>query len=300
MTRAFAAAAADMILEHGPLSLPDLHARARALGLTRSGYPESLRGSLRAGPYVLRPDGRYDAAARLLRGQVFTTRPRPASRGDVLWTRRDLDPLRALARLPLVEGGDVRRGAGPTESWTGPVGWLPELAPGQLLGLRWDGAGLEVVALDDVPGLDTAVVRDTREVLSRHARGERTEPPWPDRLEESSALCDAVIRALVEAPDLFTAPLPPLRDMLPLPAGPQLVEDEPRRSTASHQRVTVTLPHGTHAQLERAARLLGDPLPDYLAALLTVAAGRDLEREPTPLSHYDDDLDLLPVVWPDR
>ena len=297
MTRAFAAAAADMILEHGPLALPDLHARARALGLTRSAHPESLRASLRAGAYVLRPDGRYDAAARLLRGQVFTARPRTASPRNVLWTRRDLEPLDALTSLPLRGGGDVRRGAGAVECWTGPDGWLPELGPGQLLGLRWDGAALEVVALDDVPGLDSATARDAREVLSRHARAGRADPLWPDRFEEPTALCSAVVSALVEAPDLFAAPLPPLREMLPLPAGPQLLEATPDHSPGSHQTVTVALPHGTHAQLTRTAQLLGERLPDYLAALLTASAGRDLGHEPVTLAGPYVDLDLLPLQW---
>lgn len=175
MTRAFASAAADLLLELGPLSLADLHALALQRGLTRSKTPSSLSASLSADRYVVRPDGRYDTAARLLRGQVFTTRRRSIS-DSALWTHRDLDPLTALPRLPLAGGGEMCRGASAVESWTGPSGWLPDVSPGELLALRWDGIALHADAVRDVVDGSSERARDVREVGGpvRQVRAVRT------------------------------------------------------------------------------------------------------------------------------
>lgn len=270
MTRAFASAAADLLLEHGPLSLAELHALAVEHGLSRSKTPSSLSASLSGDQYVVRPDGRFDTAVRLLRGQVFTTRRR--SIGDsVLWTYRDLDPLAALPGLPLAAGGEMTPGSSAVESWTGPAGWLPEVSPGELLGLRWDGTALHVEAVPDVVDGAAERVRDVREVLGRHARGRRRQP-WSYELRPS--LTQTVLSALVEDPELFTTPLPPLRELLPLPEDlrPQDAgERDPERTSTI---VEVPVPLRAHEELARRADLLGERLPDYLCLLLTAAADR--------------------------
>jgi hypothetical protein len=79
-------------------------------GLTKSTSASTLAYSLDAERYVRRPEGRYDTAERLLRGQVFTTRPRPGERDGVQWTQRDLDALAALRRMPLASGAPAARG----------------------------------------------------------------------------------------------------------------------------------------------------------------------------------------------
>ena len=135
MSRTVASAASRLLLEHGPLTLAELHALALDEGATRAKSPTSLSASLSSSPYVVRPDGRYDTAARLLRGQVFTTRPRSVA-DRVLWTSRDLDPLQALPGLPLSRRRAMTPGRSAAESWTGPAGWLPAVPPGALLGLR--------------------------------------------------------------------------------------------------------------------------------------------------------------------
>ena len=281
MTKAFASAATDFLLEHGPLSLDDLHVLALEHGLTRSKSPTSLAPSLDASAYVRRPDGRYDAAARLLRGQVFTTRLRAGAQDDVVWTYRDLDPLAALPRLPLLTGGELRRGASAVESWTGPAGWLPTVTPGALLGLRWNGTTLDAFAADDVPGGDSEAARDVREVLGRHARAERRYG-WS--AEPRRSLMHTVLSALVEDASLFASPVPPLRELLPLPEDlrPQDVcgERDPERAAAI---VEVPLPLRVHDELGRRADLLGERLPDYLTLLLGAAA----DRVQLPPPRYD-------------
>jgi hypothetical protein len=279
MTRAFSSAAADLLLEHGPLSLAELHALAVEQGLSRSKTPSTLTASLSGDQYVVRPDGRYDTAARLLRGQVFTTRRRSMSDG-VLWTYRDLDPLTGLPALPLALGGELRRSSSAVESWTGPAGWLPEVPPGALLALRWDGTALHLDATPSVPDGDSERVRDVREVLGRHARGQR-RPAWS--YEHRPSLRHTVLSALVEDPQLFTTPLPPLRELLPLPEDLRPQDAGPRDPERTAIIVEVPVPLRTHEELARRADLLGERLPDYLSLLLTAAA----DRVQLPAPRYD-------------
>lgn len=272
MTRAFAAAAADMLLDHGPLTLDELHALAVERGLTKSKNATSLRYALDCDDYVVRPDGRYDTAERLLRGQVFTTRPRPGERDGVLWTHRDLDPYHSLRRMPLADGGELRRGEGAVESWTGPSGWLPTTVAGELLALGWDGRAMHVSVVDDAPLCDSDVVRDVREVLSRHARSEhRYGLPSVPR----ASLTRTVLSALVEDPQLFATPLPPLREMLPLPEDLRPSDGEAGLDPGLLARIVeVPVAVRVHDELARRADLIGERLPDYLSMLLSAAADR--------------------------
>jgi hypothetical protein len=272
MTRAFTAAAADLLLDNGPLTIQELHALALERGLTKSKTPSSLEHSLAGDRYVRRPDGRYDTAERLLRGQVFTTRPRPGQRDGVLWTYRDLDALAALQRMPLADGGELRRGEGAVESWTGPTGWLPATSAGQLLALRWDGRAMHVSVADDVPPGDSDVVRDVREVLGRHARAEHRYG-WSS--VPRTSLTRTVLSALVEDPALFARPLPPLRELLPLPEDLRPSDSDPGRDPDLHARIVeVPLALRVHEELARRADLIGERLPDYLSLLLGAAADR--------------------------
>jgi hypothetical protein len=232
--------------------------------------------------FVQRPDGRWDAAVRLLQGQVFTTRPR-TSRDDVVWTHRDLDPLTLLPTLPLDSGGVLVRGKGQAECWTGPAGWLPALSEGGLLALRWTGTSLSASAVD-VPAGDSGDVRRVREILDRHARLDR-HPVWNPRPEVS--LARAVLSALVEAPDLFAAPLPPLRELVPLPEGLRPCDDgAPGTRDARIRVVEVPLPERVHGELVRRADLIGERLSEYAALLLGAAADR-VQPGPREYAGYD-------------
>ena len=278
MTRAFALAASDLLLEHGPLPLADLHRLAVDQGLTRSKNASSLAASLTGEQFLVRPDGGYDTAARLLRGQVFTTRARGAAADGVLWTYRDLDPLAALPRLPLASGGDMTRGAGAVESWTGPQRWLPDVPSGSLLALRWDGAALHVEPAREPDCRER--VAEVREVLGRHARGQR-QHAWS--YEPRPSLTRTVLSALVEQPTLFAAPLPPLRELLPLPEDLRPQDERGPDPLRTATIVEVPLPLRVHDELARRADLLGERLPDYVCLLLSAAA----DRLQLPAPRYD-------------
>lgn len=119
MTLTFAATAARYILDHGPLSIQRLHELALQDGVTKARGVASLRSTLQADVrFLVRPDGSYDTAARLLAGSIFTVRRGRSLRDGVLWVTRDLDPLRAIDRngtLDLVGGGELRLGEGRAE-----------------------------------------------------------------------------------------------------------------------------------------------------------------------------------------
>ena len=175
-----AIAAAEFVLTHGPLTLEQIHSLAVEREVTRARTPAALRSALSGSPrFVLRPDGRYDTAARLLAGSVFTTRPRRAPRDGVLWLNRDVDPLLALGAtsLPLQAGGDIRPGVGSTPTWVGPEGWLPDVDAGGLLALRWDGKALVVSTAEDVPAADSAQAHDVRRFLAAHASARHAAAP---------------------------------------------------------------------------------------------------------------------------
>lgn len=266
-----ASAAADLLLAHGPLTLAELHELAVAQGLTKAKTPSAMRSAFSGEQFVARPDGRFDTAARILRGQVFTTRTKPNDDG-VLWTYRDLDGLMVLPRLWLATGGELTRGAGDVECWTGPPSWWPETTPSQLIGLRWNGEALDVTAVDEAPAGDSDVVRAAREVLARHARSQHRYG-WSS--VPRTSLTTTVLSALVEDPSLFTAPLPPLRELLPLPEDLRPTDDRYGRDPDRHAvLVEVPLPTRVHQELTRRADLIGEHFPDYLALLLGAAADR--------------------------
>jgi hypothetical protein len=270
MSRPLADAVAHLLRDHGPLP-DDLHALALAQGVTKARTPSGLRSSLTGPRFVTRPDGRVDAAERLLQGQVFTTRPRPGLRDGVLWTSRDLDALSVLGQLPLSTGGALRAGLGGVESWVGPPGWLPT-TDGELLGLVWDGRAVHVTVVADVLPGDSAEVRHVREVLGRHARAEHRYG-WS--AVPRTPLAGTVLSALVEDPDLFRQALPPLRELLPLPEDLRPWDCAPGQDPDLRARIVeVPLSLRVHGELARRADLLGERLPDYLSLLLGAAADR--------------------------
>jgi hypothetical protein len=300
MTRAFASLATQLILEHGPLPLDQLHSFALEREVTRARSSGSLRSSLTGPGFVLRPDGRYDTAARLLRGSCFTTRPRRSSQDGVLWLSRDVDPLLALnlTSLPLKGGGEARGGAGNTPTWVGPRGWLPDVAPGELIALTWDGEALDVRPLATVPAADSDTVAATRTLLAAHASA-RHRGSWP--YSSAPPLTTVVLSALLEDPQLFREPLPPLSELLPLPEDLRpLADDIPFREMDGYEVLQLALPWRVHRELSRRADLLGDRLPDYAAMLLGAASDRVLPAERPRYSPYDDfdeDNVVAPARW---
>ena len=298
----FASLAAELILESGPLPIEQLHAVALEREVTRARSVGSVRSSLSAPTFIVRPDGRYDTAARLLQGSTFTTRPRRSPRDGVLWRTRDVEPLLALnlTTLPLKGGGEVRDGAGASPTWIGPTGWLPDVPPGELIALTWDGTALDVQPATAVPANDSEAVDDVRRLLAAHA-GTRHRQPWSPTIVPD--LNTVVLSALLEDPLLFRSPLPPLSELLPLPEDLRpLWDDLPRHELDGYELLHLALPRRVHRELSRRSDLLGDRLPDYAAMLLGAAADRVL---PADRSRYDgypsyDDVEDYNVVTPAR
>lgn len=292
MSLTFAAAAADMVLTDGPLTLQQLHERGLAQGITKARAPSSLAASLRDdGRFVLRPDGRYDTAARLLVGAVLTTRLRRPVTDGVLWLRRDLDPMLALRRdktLPLVAGGALRPGAGAAECWLGPPGWAEAAGAAPLLGLRWDGQAAAVVGCTPDDLADPSAVQDVRRLLSRHASAMPDAHWWNDRRPPLPAI---VLSALVEEPELLLQPLPPLSELLPLPQ--ELRPQDSWGRVDDHGVELLQVPMSSHVlrELERRADLLGERVADYTSMLLGAAADRLLPVQPLPVRDHCADLE---------
>ena len=299
MTLAFAAAAADFVLEHGPLTLDQMHALALERGVTKARTPSSLKQSL-GRRFVLRPDGRYDTAARLLAGQAFTTRLRRPPIDGVLWSHRDLDPFTTLdtsGGLPLVSGGVVRPGTSGAAAWTGPASWLSERAAGDVLVLRWDGRQLGVELAVDVPAGDSATAQDVRRLLAQHAKLHHHLEPW--RHAEAMPLTAVVLSALIEDPTLFVHPLPPLSELVPLPEDLRPQDQWSDATSFSPCTVVhVPVPARVHRELARRSDLLGEQLPQYMSMLLSAAADRILPPargyNSYPVSDsYDDSGDVI-------
>jgi hypothetical protein len=162
---------------------------------------------------------------------------------------------------------------------------LPDVEPGGLLALHWDGEALAVNATDDVPAADSARVHDVRRFLAAHATA-RHHGTWP--YSSAPPLTAVVLSALVEDPALFRTPVPPLSELLPLPADLR-PQDElpPHGGLGSDQVLQVPLPERVHRELARRADLLGDRLPDYAAMLLGAAADRILPRQRYGYESYD-------------
>jgi hypothetical protein len=112
-----------------------------------------------------------------------------------------------------------------------------------------------------------------------------------------------VLSALLEDPQLFRSPLPPLSELLPLPEDLRpLWDDEPRRETEGYETLQLAVPRRVHRELTRRADLLGDRLPDYAAMLLGAAADRLAPSDRTRYDGYPsyDDVEDYNVVTPAR
>lgn len=273
------------LLEHGPASPEELLAALRASGATTAKTPQGISSSLSSSRLTYRrADGTWDLQARRLAGVVLTTRPRSRLADGVLWVHRDLEPFTLVGKaLPLATGGVAQWRGDEVATLVGPRGWLPDTSPHQLLALRWTGSALQVDVVDRVAS-DVAV-RRAQSVLRDHVT---SAGPRYYRSDLPTDLCLTVLSALSEVPDLFAEPLPPLRELLPLPerfsAETGVWEAHGDRST-----VTVRLPARVYDELSRRAGLLGDDVRDYAALLLGAAADRLTPAETCRSCRYEQD-----------
>ena len=278
------------LLAHGPSSADDIHRALIAAEITSAKTPAGVRSSLTGSRFAFQlPDDRWDLTTRALAGVVLTVRPRSRIRHNVLWVHGDLEPFDALLTgdtIPLTSGGLVRRGGGRIRTLIGPDGWLPDVAPGELIALRWNGHALEVFAVDArVPADATQIQALLRSHLAS-LRHDRYSTP---------SLVTVLLSALREDPELFCTPQLPLSEVFPLPQA-ELTDTSPWEGQRDGRRLTLHLPHRVYDERERRARLLGEDLADHAAVLLGAASDRvKVEYRAYDLDRYDyrDDPDWL-------
>jgi hypothetical protein len=257
----------------GPCTLDELHAAMLEQGATKAKTPVGVRLALGGYGAVAEelPDGRWDLVTRRLDGAVLTVRPRSRLEDGVLWAHGDLSPLQRVPgpAPPLATGGEARWSRTGIPRLSFPPGALPPLERDDLLALSWDGQALHV-SLVSLPSDDAYADRvdRARRLLALHAtKGESYRV---------TSLTDHVLSALREDPELLAEPLPPLSELLPLPADG---EAPGWRGTGLH--LELQLPARVVDELHRRARLLGDATTSYAAMLLAAAVDRVRDPEPT-------------------
>jgi hypothetical protein len=227
------------------------------------------------------PDGRSAHLIHVLEGQWLTQRVRTstADRSD-LWVSSALAPLVTVlveGDLPLAAGGRLANAEFFHPALIGPPGWLPEIGPLGLIGLRLVEGAIEVAAVDP-PVQTPAEQQRVRALLARHLRN---AAEWYDdgignnrRLE----LTRAVSAALLEEPDLFREPWLPFDELLHDP----LREDHARhwRDLSARWQDGATsfsiadMPEALFGELSRRAPLYGMSMDQYVIALLGHLAWR--------------------------
>ncbi len=269
----------DHLRQHGPCSEAEIHQELVRTGRSTAKTTKSIVNTLLAcGGTEKLPDGRWDVRSRRLVGAVLTTRPRSLLRDSRVWVHRDLEPFDLLhtpAGIPLTGGGFARRGSFEIATLVGPDGWLPDVARSELLAFSWDGTGLSVTALADVPTPNDPAVQEVLLLLRLHALAQRGP-------QHAGHWTRVVLSALQENPHLLSLPLPPLTELLPL-SNEMLSDPLLWEHGTDGRRVTLTVPARVHEELERRAYLLGDNLPDYASMLLSAAT----DRLRPPASRYE-------------
>jgi len=314
MSRRIAAFCAAHITDQGPSTLAELARDAVDAGITQARNPEStVRAAIRYDSRIVaRPDERYDTAVRLLDGATLTHRIRFAPLGRrELFAGRELAPFAecfADGQLPLASGGMVHLATAGAPAWRGPQGWLPEVAAGTLLALTINGGHLSVRPVTLDPDAITGRVALLRATLARHAG-------WlTDRLPPLGVpLARTVLSALVEVPDLLAEPLPPLDEVLTLPAEPWADPWTTEIVRAGRDGETLLIPgvpSGLAAELRQRAELNGLALSDYVIMQLAATAWRlqppcrheaEFPRPREWLWLPEDDAEVIPLErWDDE
>lgn len=291
----------ELVLDHGPQRLEWLARRARReLRDARVDEQAVIDAIEPSTVLVPRPTGEIDHALALLEGNVLTHRVRAPLRGRTdLWLGAGVQPLLNLATfrpLQLADGsGEVRRAETGHDALVGPPGWLPDVDRYQLIGLRIVDQRLvvEPVHESDLPPPDQQL--RVRQMLSSiYAR---------ERFFDGGELCTrpaevarTISLALLEDPELFATPYPPLDELLHNPLQRDLDLDHWRWVAVSQQVETVGfwldgVPAGLHFELTARARQYGMTDAQFIVALLSTLAWR------TP---FAEDLEPWPDWEPDR
>jgi hypothetical protein len=262
----------DHLLTHGPSTPEEIHQALLEQTVTSAKTASGVRNALASYQLAFRmPDERWDLTTRVLTGVVLTVRPRSRLRDGILWIHKDLEPFDGLlseGTIPLLSGGSAHLGGGgEIRTLLGPDGWLPAIAPGDLIGLRWTGYALDVFTVDQTVPTDDTAVALAREVLRQHAAG------LPTTYRAKPQFGGIFISALREVPDLFSQPLPPLSELVPFDDR-EFADSSVWEAHSDGRRLTLHLPQRVYDELDRRATLLGEALPDHAAVLLGAAVDR--------------------------
>lgn len=279
MSKRIVSLCSDLIAGSGPLPVEELACRVREAGVTRAANPVALvRPALMQSPVLVHlPDGRFDAARRMLDGAVLTHRVHYATAGrQVLFAGPELSVLDQLlvheGCLALPAGGAVTSSSGGFNGWCGPPDWLPSVPAGSLLAFRLRHGRLSVAALAQEPAADSPAVERLRQLLRRHLQPDDCLDPW----HSAQTLARLMLRALTEVPDLLADPLPPLDEILPLgaPGWPRCGAGEAATALDDGQLVLREVPAGLLATLQRDADRLGVTASELAVLLLSAATYR--------------------------
>jgi len=299
----------ELVLDHGPQRLEWLVRRARRelrdARIDEQAVIDAIEPSTLLVP---RPTGEIDHALALLEGNVLTHRVRAPLRGRTdLWLGAGVQPLLNVAAfrpLQLADGsGEVRRAETGVDALVGPPGWLPDVDRYQLVGLRITDQRVvvEPVLEDDLPAPDEQL--RVRQMLSLIYVRENFLQTGDDLSTRPAEVARTISLALLEDPELFATPYPPLDELLHNPLHRDLDLDHWRSVAVSQQSETVGfwldgVPTGLHIELTARARQYGMTDAQFIVALLSTLAWRtpfaedmedwsdwDPDRPPARMSH---------------
>ena len=276
----------DLLFEDGPQTVPQL-AQAATRRLRGAPVEEEAIWSVAMTSTLLvpRPTGLIDHALALLEGSVLTHRARAplAGRND-LWLGSGVQPLlniAALRPIPLADGsGTVSRAVTGDDALVGPDGWLPDVGRFELVGLRIVEQRLVVERVSDDALPPPAEQLRMREMLSQIYLREKSLIGDPhDATLSPSLVAQAVTLALLEDPELFADPLPPLDELLHNPLETPVDVEGWRQVAVGQQVETLGLwvdgvPAALGSELEARARQHGMSLAQFIVALLGTLAWR--------------------------
>jgi hypothetical protein len=297
----------DAVLDHGPQRVEWLSRRARRqLRDARVDEQAVIAAIVPSTILVPRPDGRIDHALAVLEGNVLTHRVRAPTRDRVdLWLGCGVQPLLNIAAfrpIKLADGtGEVRRSEPGYDALVGPAGWLPAVERFELIGLRIVNRRLRVEVIDeDALPPPEAQLRVRRMLASIYTR-EHFLQDEQSLVTRPAELARAISLALLEDPELFASPYPPLDELLHNPLERELDLDHWRDVAVSQQVETVGfwldgVPASLSFELNRRARQHGMTEQQLIVAMLSTLAWRTPfaeDMEPYP-SWFPEGLDDKP------
>ena len=303
----------DLVVDHGPQAVDWLAARARKRLRDAPVDAASVLDALEISTMLVqRPDGTIDHILSLLDGNVLThrVRARTAGRKD-LWLGCGVQPLLNVAAFRAIEladgSGAVRRPQSGHEVLVGPPGWLPDIDRYRLIGLRITGGQLivEQVSEDDLPQPEEQL--RVRRMLSGIYQREKGYMPFLDTYEDEliarpANLARAISLALLEDPDLFATPYPPLDELLHNPLHRDVDLDHWRDGAVSQQVASMGfwvdgIPEALHMELSHRARRYGMTDAQFIVALLSTLAWRTpFAEDMEPWDDWDPDRSTPPVA----